>query len=218
MKSFRLIALCLLLASTAIPSLRALEKQPTGAYRMRRVALAAKMHGGVAVLFAAEEPLLDFMPYRQDSDFYYFTGWTEPGAALLVVERVRSRTHRRLQGNPLPAHPQSPHGKVHRHQARCRHPGVTETTGVDAVKPMTDLPAASTRSIDRRPQPGLQHLDPANRSPGKRARRLHRGNTRDDGGRHPRCHHPDRPAAHGERRGRTRLLGKASEPRSPASL
>ena len=82
MKSFRLIALCLLLTSAAIPSLRALEKQPTEAYRARRIALAAKLHGGVAVLFAAEEPLLDFMPYRQDSDFYYLTGWTEPGAAL----------------------------------------------------------------------------------------------------------------------------------------
>ncbi len=37
------------------------------------------------MLFAAEEPLLDFMPYRQDADFYYLTGWNEPGAALLVV-------------------------------------------------------------------------------------------------------------------------------------
>ena len=37
------------------------------------------------MLFAAEEAQLDFMPYRQDSDFYYLTGWTEPGAALLIV-------------------------------------------------------------------------------------------------------------------------------------
>jgi len=42
------------------------------------MALAAKLHGGVAVLFAAEEPLLDLTPYRQDADFYYLTGWTEP--------------------------------------------------------------------------------------------------------------------------------------------
>jgi Xaa-Pro aminopeptidase len=51
----------------------ALEKQPSGVYRARRVALAAGLHGGVAILFAAEEPALDFMPYRQDSDFYYLT-------------------------------------------------------------------------------------------------------------------------------------------------
>ena len=30
-------------------------------------------------------PLLDLTPYRQDEDFYYLTGWTEPGAALMVV-------------------------------------------------------------------------------------------------------------------------------------
>ena len=49
----------------------------------RRWAIACS--GGVAVFFAAHEPLLDFMPYRQDSDFYYLTGWTEPGAALMVI-------------------------------------------------------------------------------------------------------------------------------------
>ena len=48
------------------------------------MALAGKLQGGVAILFAAEEPELDFMPYRQDSNFYYLTGWNEPGAALLI--------------------------------------------------------------------------------------------------------------------------------------
>ena len=67
------------------PFAYSLEKQASPVYRARRVALAAKLHGGVAVLFAAEEPLLDFMPYRQDSDFYYLTGWNQPGAALLIV-------------------------------------------------------------------------------------------------------------------------------------
>ncbi len=42
------------------------------------------LNGGVAILFAAQEPVLDFMPYRQDEDFYYLTGWNEPGAALLI--------------------------------------------------------------------------------------------------------------------------------------
>jgi hypothetical protein len=56
------------------PLTHALEKQPAAVYHARRGALAAKLNGGVAVLFAAEEPLLDFMPYRQDEDFYYLTG------------------------------------------------------------------------------------------------------------------------------------------------
>src|SRR5579871_4466420 len=78
-------AVALLAVCTAAPTLRALEKQPASIYHARRVALGQRLRGGVAVLFAAEEPLLDFMPYRQDSDFYYLTGWTEPGAALMIV-------------------------------------------------------------------------------------------------------------------------------------
>jgi Xaa-Pro aminopeptidase len=71
--------------ASATPPIHALEKQPAAVYRARRAALAAKLHGSVAVLFAAEEPQLDFMPYRQNPDFYYLTGWNEPGAALLIV-------------------------------------------------------------------------------------------------------------------------------------
>ncbi len=75
-----------LFALVALASLaHALQKQPSSVYHARRQALGDRLRGGVAVLFAAPEPLLDFMPYRQDSDFYYLTGWTEPGAALMVI-------------------------------------------------------------------------------------------------------------------------------------
>jgi Xaa-Pro aminopeptidase len=84
MKAMRVIAAVLLL-SAGSSALKAIEKQPAPVYHARRVALAAKLHGGLAVLFAGEEALVDFMPYRQDEDFYYLTGWDEPGAALLVV-------------------------------------------------------------------------------------------------------------------------------------
>src|SRR5438045_7405906 len=86
MKVSKSIALLLLLSIVVcLPKLKALEKQPSSAYHARRAALATKLNGGVAILFASEEPVLDFMPYRQDADFYYLTGWTEPGAALLLV-------------------------------------------------------------------------------------------------------------------------------------
>ena len=67
----------------------ALDSVPKSEYRERRVALASKLDGGVAVLFAATEPVLDFMPYRQDEDFYYLTGWNER-RALLVIIRARA--------------------------------------------------------------------------------------------------------------------------------
>ena len=150
MKSFRLVALCLLLASTAIPPLCALEKQPTEAYRQRRMALAAKLHGGVAVLFAAEEPLLDFTPYRQDSDFYYLTGWTEPGAALLVFgespQANTPSTYKEILFLPTRNLRMEKYTGI---KLDAATPGVTEATGVDAVKPMTDLPAALNALIDK---------------------------------------------------------------------
>ena len=137
---FRCALLLLALAGGA--SLHALDRQPTADYRARRVALADELNGGIAVLFAAEEPLLDFMPYRQDEDFYYLTGWNEPGAALLIQA-------------PVPAdstHPARPYREVMFLPTRNLHmelytgkkldaasPDAPEVAGVDEVKPMTDL-------------------------------------------------------------------------------
>ena len=85
MKWFRFFVLALISISSGLLPLHALDKQPAEVFHGRRVALAARLEGGVTVLFAAEESQLDFMPYRQDSDFYYLTGWNEPGAALMIV-------------------------------------------------------------------------------------------------------------------------------------
>src|ERR1019366_3752868 len=93
MKLFRLVALVLLASLAAMPALDALEKQSAAEYHARRVALSAALHGGIAVLFAGQEPVLDFMPYRQDADFYYLTGWNEPGAALMVVGASKQPGH-----------------------------------------------------------------------------------------------------------------------------
>ena len=65
----------------------ALDRQPNSDYHARREKLAAKLEGGFALVFAppeAEGPN-DLYGYRPDDNFYYLTGWTEPGAALLVV-------------------------------------------------------------------------------------------------------------------------------------
>src|SRR6185369_3030201 len=85
MKIVRLVAPVLVFVAFAFPASQALENQPASDYHARRVALGNALHGGVAILFAAEEPVLDFDPYRQNSDFYYLTGWNEPGAALLIM-------------------------------------------------------------------------------------------------------------------------------------
>jgi Xaa-Pro aminopeptidase len=150
------VALLAFVISTfpGIPA-QALEKQPASVYRARRLALAAKLHGGVAVLFSAPEPLLDFMPYRQDEDFYYLTGWNEPGAALLIAA-----------DDSAPSDPPAVRGpRVYseilflptRNLRLEKYTGakldaasadVAKITGTDAVQPMTDLPLVLNRLID----------------------------------------------------------------------
>ncbi len=141
------MVLCLLGGCWLVPGGRALEKQPASVYRARRVALAGKLHGGLAVLFAAEEAQLDLMPYRQDEDFYYLTGWNEPGAALLIVaepeaaegtnETQVARAYTEILFLPTRNLRREKYTGV---KLDAATPGAAQAAGVDAVKSMTDLP------------------------------------------------------------------------------
>lgn len=76
--------LCLLLL---VQFASALDRQPNSDYRLRRQSLAAKTQGGAVLLFASNEAEgpNDLYGYRADDNFFYLSGWTEPGAALLIV-------------------------------------------------------------------------------------------------------------------------------------
>lgn len=57
-------------------------------YARRRAALLNKMQRGIALVIAAPEAVRNgdaHYPYRQDSSFYYLTGFNEPEAALLLI-------------------------------------------------------------------------------------------------------------------------------------
>ncbi len=106
LKCFLMACLVAACAQTAL----ALERQPNADYRARRQALAQKMAGGVAIVFAGTEadgPNATF-GFRQDNDFYYLSGSTEPGAALVVVSEIKGRDT--ISGRPyseilfLPVH------------------------------------------------------------------------------------------------------------------
>ena len=143
----------------ALSTAPALEKQSAADYHARRVALGNELHGGVAMLFAAEEPALDFAPYRQGSDFYYLTGWNEPGAALLIVGPASATEH---QGQPVHAREYKeilflPTRNLRMEQYTgakmdASTPGVADATGVDNVEAMTNLAADLNQLIgdDRR--------------------------------------------------------------------
>ena len=70
----------------------ALERQPNADYHARREALAKKVDG-VVVLFAAteNEGPNDLYGFRQDDNFYYLSGLSEPGAALLIAAAVEAK-------------------------------------------------------------------------------------------------------------------------------
>ena len=71
----------------------ALDRQPNADYRARRQALASKTSGGAVLLFApteAEGPDAIY-GYRPDSDFFYLSGWAEPGAALLIAPAIEAK-------------------------------------------------------------------------------------------------------------------------------
>ena len=139
MKAARLALLLLLLPV----SLFALERQPSADYHARRIHLSAALKGGIAVLFGAQEPTTEFDPFRQDSDFYYLTGWNEPGAALLIETPAEAtayypaRTYREILF--LPAR----NLRAERFtgpKLDAASPDAVHLTGVDEVEPMTDLP------------------------------------------------------------------------------
>lgn len=85
---------------------------PTEELRTRRVALAAALEDGVAVLLAREAPPdVDYHRYRPDPSLYYLTGiWSHPAALVLHVKEGRiagevlflprpSARHHRWHGN-----------------------------------------------------------------------------------------------------------------------
>src|SRR5690348_6435159 len=72
-------------------SLFGLERQDASVFHARRVALSQKTQGGIVVLFAPVERSDEIFGFHQESNFYYLTGWTEPGAALLIAPATEAK-------------------------------------------------------------------------------------------------------------------------------
>ncbi len=78
-------AFCLLYALLA--AWPAIAAPAPGEYRTRRAELSQKLHNGVLVLFGNTEKGEQNIRtgFFQEPNFYYLTGWTEPGAILLIT-------------------------------------------------------------------------------------------------------------------------------------
>jgi Xaa-Pro aminopeptidase len=105
----RITAIAILLLVT---SASASARQPNADYRARRDRLASKLAGGVLIFFASteEEGQNATSGFRQNEDFYYLTGWSEPGAGVVISANTqilflpaRNATQERWTGPKLAA-------------------------------------------------------------------------------------------------------------------
>ena len=145
-----LLIVCML-AAIASDTL-ALDRQSNADYRSRRIALSQKLNGGVAILFAgteAEGPSATY-GFRQDNNFYYLTGWTEPGAALVIAAQVTG--HDSTPGRQyseilfLPVH-NATQEKWTGPKLGADNPQATAITGFERVVNLDQMPAELARIL-----------------------------------------------------------------------
>lgn len=120
----------------------ALDRQPGADYHARREALAKKA-GGVIVLVAPLEAMDSVYEFRQDNNFYYLSGVTVPGAALLIAPAAEAQgdTPARAYTEILFLPPRNLRiEKYTGPQLGADDPQATKLTGFDRVEEMGKLP------------------------------------------------------------------------------
>ncbi len=141
---------CLLnLIVGASVSATALDRQPNADYRARREALAKKA-SGVVVLFAPLEAVDEVYGFRQEDNFFYLSGVTEPGAALLIVSSAEAKADSpaRSYAEILFLPPRNlTQEKWTGPKLGPENPDATKITGFDRVEPISKLPDEVTRFI-----------------------------------------------------------------------
>lgn len=121
----------------------AIDRQSNADYHARREKLAAKT-AGVVLLFAPAEPdgPDDLNGFRQDDNFYYLSGWKEPGAALLIAGAAaasdQAPAHPYTEILLLPAHNVSQE-KWTGPKLGPENPDAAKITGFEQVEALDDL-------------------------------------------------------------------------------
>jgi Xaa-Pro aminopeptidase len=140
--------ICLLFAASVLRSV-AVDRQPNADYRARREALASKV-AGVVVLFAPMEASDEVYGFRQEDSFFYLSGLSEPGTALLIASAVEAKSN-------SPAQPYTeilflpPRNLLQEKWLGPRldpdNPNATQITGFDRVEEIGKLPDELSRMI-----------------------------------------------------------------------
>jgi Xaa-Pro aminopeptidase len=149
MKKVLLFVCFLNLMVGASLSATALDRQPNADYRARREALAKKA-SGIVVLFAPLEAADEVYGFRQEDNFFYLSGVTEPGAALLIVSPAEAKADSpaRSYAEILFLPPRNlTQEKWIGPKLGAENPDATKITGFDRVEQIGKLPDEVTRFI-----------------------------------------------------------------------
>ena len=121
---------------------------PTSVFAARRDALLAQLPAGSAVvLFAPGEPYRNndvHYPFRQDSYFWYFTGFPEPNA-IALLRRVQDRVQYTLFSAPRDPLKEIWEGKIIGQDGAQEHYGVDCAFSLAEQNTLADMLADSTR-------------------------------------------------------------------------
>jgi Xaa-Pro aminopeptidase len=138
---------------TAAASSFAFDRQANSDYHARREALGKKVNG-VVVLFAGVENPAEVYGFRQDDNYYYLTGLTEPGSALLVASAAEAKgaTAARAYTEILFLPPHNPgQEKFTGPKLGPENPEAPKITGFDHVESMGQLPDEVQKYVGGRP-------------------------------------------------------------------
>ena len=111
------VSALLLLIALSIPVV-AIEKEPLSEYASRRARVAAEIKGNALILYGTADS--DLVKFKQEDNFYYLTGFSEPDA-VLVIDSTGEQPEETLFIKP-------------RSPSQERWTGVTTSSGADGQK------------------------------------------------------------------------------------
>ena len=116
-------------------------------FAARRADLAKQLKTGYAILFARNE-IPESTHYREDNDFYYFTGLQDPGAVMLMdVEKGTTAIFEPAQAGRT--------AQVYGPNLLSLTPADREALGYKVVLPVSDLDTALSYALARGGSPDL---------------------------------------------------------------
>jgi Xaa-Pro aminopeptidase len=134
-------AIGVLLVLSTSAALTGIEKEPLSEYAARRARVAEEIKGSALILFGSPDP--DLVKFKQESNFYYLTGFDQFDAVLLIDATVEPFDE------VLFVRPRDP--SQERWTGRKTAPGAEgeHQTGIRSVQPSSELSSRVAKTLQQ---------------------------------------------------------------------